>query len=369
MKIKFKNPLPGIIRWIKQHYIMLLICIGITGIVGGSLYLLHSDINKRTEGKGVEINIPEVVIHHLADSYDWHFATWNDTHLTIHLPVIIRSNATGEWHICTTQTLPEGFYLDENHHDKVYEKMPDGTSERPLDLSITKLVAQLMLTVILLLVLFLSCARWYKKRDETSAAPRGIVGVMEMLVMYIHDDVIRPNVGESQYKKYAGFLLTLFFFIFTTNLLGLIPGAANVTGNINVTLFLALCTMLAINLFGNKLYWKDIFNPHVPWWLKFPIPLMPAIELFGIISKPFALMIRLFANMMAGHAVMLSFTCVIFFGTTLGVVGGEAMNLFSIVMLLFMYALEVLVAFVQAYVFTLLSSVFIGLAHVEEHAE
>ena len=108
MKIKFKNPLPSIIRWIKQHYIMLLICLGITGIVGGSLYLLHSDINKRTEGKGVEINIPEVVIHHLADSYDWHFATWNDTHLTIHLPVIIRSNATGEWHICTTQTLPEG---------------------------------------------------------------------------------------------------------------------------------------------------------------------------------------------------------------------------------------------------------------------
>ncbi|MBO5002364.1 MAG: F0F1 ATP synthase subunit A, partial [Prevotella sp.] len=178
-----------------------------------------------------------------------------------------------------------------------------------------------------------------------------------------------PCVGEHQYKKYANYLLTMFFFIFTTNLVGLIPGAANVTGNINVTLFLAFCTMLAINVFANKIYWKEILWPDVPWWLKFPIPLMPAIEIFGIISKPFALMIRLFANMMAGHAVMLSFTCVIFFGTTLGLGAGMGLNLFSVIMLLFMYALEVLVAFVQAYVFTLLSSVFIGLAHVEHHGE
>ena len=155
-------------------------------------------------------------------------------------------------------------------------------------------------------------------------------------------------------------------------LIGLIPvfpGGANVTGNINVTLFLALCTMIVINLFGNKEYWKDIFWPHVPVFLKVPIPLMPVIELFGVFTKPFALMIRLFANMMAGHAVILSFTCVIFLGWSIGVGYGIGLNAFSIIMLLFMNCLELLVAFVQAYVFTLLSAVFIGLAHKEEGAE
>lgn len=352
-------------KWIWNKKYVLIVSVALCSI----LFIAHADINKETDGKGVEIDIPHEVMHHLADSYDWHFTTFGETHLTIHLPIIIRSSETGEWHFCTSQSLPEGFYFDEDHHGKVYEKLADGTSVKPWDFSITKLVAQLMIVVAVLLIVFLTCARWYKKRDETSAAPTGFVGVIEMLVMYIHDDVIRPTVGEKQYKKYACFLLTLFFFIFTTNLIGLVPGAANVTGNINVTLFLALCTMIAINLFGNKIYWKEILWPDVPWWLKVPVPLMPAIELFGIFSKPFALMIRLFANMMAGHAVMLSFTCVIFFGTTLGLELGVGLNIFSLLMLLFMYALEVLVAFVQAYVFTLLSSVFIGLAHVEHHGE
>ena len=167
-------------------------------------------------------------------------------------------------------------------------------------------------------------------------------------------------------------MLTVFFFIFTTNIIGLIPifpGGANVTGNINITLFLAVCTMLAINLFGNKEYWKEIFWPEVPLFLKaYPAPVMPLIELFGVFTKPFALMIRLFANMMAGHAVILSFTCVIFLGWSMGVGYGLGLNIFSIIMLLFMNCLEVLVAFVQAYVFTMLSAVFIGLAHKEHEA-
>ena len=189
--------------------------------------------------------------------------------------------------------------------------------------------------------------------------------------MYIHDDLIRPSVGEKHYKQYAPYLLPVFFFILTTNLIGLIPvfpGGSNVTGNINVTLFLALCTMLAINLFGNKEYWKEIFWPEVPLFLKaYPVPVMPVIEFFGVFTQPFALMIRLFANMMAGHAVMLSFTCVIFLGWSMGVGFGIGLNLFSAVMLLFMNCLELLVAFVQAYVFTMLSAVFIGLAHKEHH--
>ena len=144
------------------------------------------------------------------------------------------------------------------------------------------------------------------------------------------------------------------------------PGGANGTGNINMTLFLAVCTMIAINLFGNKEYWKEIFWPEVPLFLKaYPVPVMPVIELFGVFTKPFALMIRLFANMMAGHAVILSFTCVIFLGWSMGVGFGLGLNSFSIIMLLFMNCLELLVAFVQAYVFTMLSAVFIGLAHKE----
>ena len=280
-------------------------------------------------GDGEKINIPEIVLEHLADSYEWHIASYEGKHLSIPLPIIIRSENTGEWHFCTAHSLPEGF--------------------------------------------FLSCARWYKKHDAKDEAPGGFVGMMEMIVMTIHDDLIKSSIGEKHYKPYAPYLLTVFFFILTCNLIGLIPvfpGGANVTGNINITFFLALCTMLAINIFANKEYWKEIFWPEVPLFLKaYPAPVMPVIELFGVFTKPFALMIRLFANMMAGHAVILSFTCVIFLGWSMGVGFGLGLNAFSIIMLLFMNALEVLVAFVQAYVFTMLSAVFIGLAHKEHHAE
>ena len=318
-----------------------------------------------------EMNISEIVLEHLSDSYEWHIASYEGKHLSIPLPIIVRSAQTGEWTVCTPHNLPSNFYFDQEHHGKIYERMADGTTQRPLDLSITKAVAQIWIVVAVLLAVFLSCSRWYKKRDEKSNAPRGFVGAVEMLVMYIHDDLIRPSVGEKHYKKYAPYLLTVFFFILTTNLVGLLPvfpGGTNVTGNINVTLFLAVCTMLAINLFGNKEYWKEIFWPEVPLFLKaYPVPVMPVIELFGVFTKPFALMIRLFANMMAGHAFMLSFTCVIFLGWSMGVGFGIGLNAFSVVMLLFMNCLELLVAFVQAYVFTMLSAVFIGLAHKEEH--
>lgn len=322
-------------------------------------------------GEGGELNIPEIVLDHLADAYEWHIASYDGSHISLPLPIIVRSENTGEWHFCTAHTLPEGFFFDAAHHGKIYEKMADGTSVRPIDLSMTKNVVQIWIVVAVLIIVFLSCARWYSKRDAMSEAPRGFVGMMEMLVMSINDDVIKASIGEKHYRRYAPYLLTVFFFIFTCNLIGLIPifpGGANVTGNINITLFLAVCTMLAINLFGNKEYWKEIFWPEVPLFLKaYPVPIMPVIELFGVFTKPFALMIRLFANMMAGHAVILSFTCVIFLGWSMGVGYGLGLNTFSVVMLLFMNCLEVLVAFVQAYVFTMLSSVFIGLAHKEEH--
>ncbi|MBQ6193186.1 MAG: F0F1 ATP synthase subunit A [Prevotella sp.] len=322
--------------------------------------------------EGEELDIPEIVLEHLADAYEWHIASYQGKHLSIPLPVIIRSKNTGQWHFCTAHTLPDGFFLSEEHHGKIYERLADGSEVRPLDFSITKAVLQIWIVVAILIIVFLSCARWYKKRDAKSDAPKGFVGMMEMLVTYLNDDLIRPSIGEKHYKQYAPYLLTVFFFILTCNLIGLIPifpAGANVTGNINITFFLALCTMLAINIFANKEYWKEIFWPDVPLFLKaYPAPVMPVIELFGVFTKPFALMIRLFANMMAGHAVILSFTCVIFLGWSMGVGFGLGLNAFSIIMLLFMNLLEVLVAFVQAYVFTMLSAVFIGLAH-KEHGE
>ncbi len=323
--------------------------------------------------KEESLNIPEIVLEHLADSYEWHIATYKSKSLSIPLPIIVKSSESGEWFVGTAKNLPSNFYFDENHHGKIYEKKSDGTSTRPLDLSITKSVAQIWIVVLVLIAIFVPCSRWYKKRDEKSEAPGGFVGLIEMFVMTIYDDVIKASIGEKHFKPYAPYLLTVFFFIFTTNLLGLLPifpGGANVTGNINITFFLALCTMIAINLFGNKEYWKDIFWPKVPLFLKaYPVPLMPVIEFFGVFTKPFALMVRLFANMMAGHAIILSFTCVIFLGWSMGVGFGIGLNLVSVIMLLFMNCLEVLVAFIQAYVFTLLSAVFIGLAHKEEEAE
>lgn len=322
--------------------------------------------------KDDKIDIPGIVLEHMSDAYEWHILTWNGKHISIPLPIIVRSQDTGKWIFCSSNTLPEGFYFNEEHHGKIYEKMPDGSVVRPIDLSVTKVVAQIWIVVFVLIAVFLSCARWYKLRDEKSNAPGGFVGLIEMFVMTIYEDLIKSSIGEKHFKPYAPYLLTVFFFIFTTNLLGLIPifpGGANVTGNINITLFLAVCTMLAINLFGNKEYWKEIFWPEVPFFLKaYPVPIMPVIELFGIITKPFALMIRLFANMMAGHAIILSFTSVIFLGWQMGVGFGMGLTGFSIIMLLFMNCLEVLVAFVQAYVFTMLSAVFIGLAHKEHEA-
>ena len=340
--------------------------------------LLGSITTVRAEGSGVDVK--EIVLGHMADAYEWHITTINHKHVSIPLPVIVKSEATGEWHVFSSSRIEEaveegttynGFYFNEEKNGKIYEVLPDGSSVRPLDLSFTKSVCQIWIVVIILICVFLSCARWYKHHDSTKEAPKGFVGMMEMLTMSIHDDLIKDSIGEKHYRPYAPYLLTVFFFILTTNLLGLLPifpGGANVTGNINITFFLAICTMLAINLFGNKEYWKEIFWPDVPGFLKaYPVAIMPIIEVFGILTKPFALMVRLFANMMAGHAIILSFTAIIFIGWQMNAVLGSGLTLLSFVMILFMNCLEFLVAFIQAYVFTMLSAVFIGLAHPEHH--
>ena len=332
------------------------------------------------EGNGVDVK--EIVLGHMADAYEWHITTVGGKSIAIPLLVMVKSEQTGEWLVCSSSVLEEaahegkdykGFYFNEEKNGKIYERLADGTSVRPLDLSITKSVAQIWIVVFILLAVFLTSARWYKKHDVKTEAPKGFVGMVEMLVMTINDDLIKSSIGEKHYRRYAPYLLTCFFFIFVTNLLGLLPifpGGANVTGNINITFFLALCTMLAINLFGNKEYWKEIFWPDVPMFLKaYPVAIMPMIELFGVFTKPFALMVRLFANMMAGHAIILSFTAIIFIGWQLNAFLGSGLTVLSFVMILFMNCLEFLVAFIQAYVFTMLSAVFIGLSLPEHHHE
>jgi F-type H+-transporting ATPase subunit a len=264
-----------------------------------------------------------------------------------------------------------GFYIPTTgaYAGKIVEKDPStGAEIKPWNFSISKDVAELLMVVILVTWVFLYCARWYAGRKPSDAAPKGFVGFMEMFVTSINDDVIKSSIGEKHYRKYSPYLLTVFFFVFTCNLVGMIPifpAGANITGNITITFFLAVCTFLMTNLFGNKHYWKDIFWPEVPTWLKVPVPMMPVIEFFGVFTKPFALMVRLFANMLAGHAIIISLVCIIFITFQMGIIAGTSLTLVSIVMTIFMDFLELLVSFIQAYVFTMLSAVFIGLAHLE----
>ena len=322
----------------------------------------------------------EVVLEHIKDSHEWHVTGEGETAVVIPLPIIVKSS-TG-WHVFSSsqfehhadaQGLRQGPYglaiaTEGDNAGKIVEN-----GEPVLDLSITKTVAVMFINVVLLLCCILFSARWYKRHQASDAAPGGFVGFVEMLVMYVVDDIIKPGVGKG-YEKYAPYLLTCFFFIFTCNVMGLIPfppGSGNVTGNIAVSFFLALCTFVVVQFSGNKHYWKDIFWPDVPTWLKAPIPIIPAIEFVGIFTKPFALMIRLFANIMAGHAIAVAMPCIIFLVASMSAGVFYSMSAVSILMSIFMMCLECLVCFIQAMVFTLLSSVFIGMAKAEpehEHA-
>ena len=330
------------------------------------------------EEKENTVDVKEIVFGHIGDSYEWHITTWGKAHITIPLPVILYSRSSG-WHVFLSSRLEEnggsyeGFSLapvGSKHEGKLVEYDAVGNEVRPLDISITKVTLALLINSVLLLVIILSVAQWYRKHPQGSAAPGGFVGFMEMFIMMVNDDIIKSCVGPK-YRKFAPYWLTAFFFIFINNLMGLVPffpGGANVTGNIAITMVLAICTFLAVNIFGTKTYWKDIFWPDVPWWLKVPIPMMPFIEFFGIFTKPFALMIRLFANMLAGHMAMLVLTCLIFISASMGPALNGTLTVASVLFNIFMNALELLVAFIQAYVFTMLSAVFIGLAQ-EEHQE
>ena len=325
---------------------------------------------------GKRVDVKQIIFDHVQDSYEWHIITLGEKHISIPLPVIIYSSQSG-WHLFSSSVFHvddtyNGFRISSNgdYEGKIVEIDANGEESRPtLDLSLTKTAVSVIIISLLLVIIVLSTAKWYCKRRPEDPAPGGFIGVIEMLITMVIDSVIKPNVG-STYRKYTPFLLTVFFFIFLTNLMGLLPifpGGANVTGNIAISLALALCTFITVNIFGNKEYYKEIFWPDVPVWLKLPVPLMPLIELVGVFVKPFALTIRLFANILAGHTALLAFVSIIFVTMAVNSYIGSGMTVVSVLFTIFMNVLELLVAFIQAFVFTMLSSVFIGLSQPEHH--
>ena len=307
-----------------------------------------------------DVDVAGIIFEHIGDDYEWHLLTWGDKHVMLHLPVIVHSS-TG-WHVFSSKRLEHGASYEGLKIDPEKGKIVEVDSgKRPFDISITKNVLSLMMSSLLLLVIILLTARWYKKHDVLNEAPTGIAALMEPLVMMVHD-MARENIGEEDYRKYSPYLCMAFLFILLNNFMGILPffpGGANLTGNIAITLVLALCTFFTVNLTGTKHYYKEIFNPDVPVFLK---PIMPIIEVFSALMKPVSLTIRLFANMLAGHIMILCMVCIIFIMAKYGPVLTGSMTVVSVLFGLFLDALECLVAFIQAYVFTMLSSIYIGLA-------
>ena len=343
-----------------------------TTIYSSNEFVATAERESEVEDK---LDVKVLILDHLADSYEWHIWGDGDKHISIYLPVILYSKTSG-WQLFLSSKFNSehgtynGFYIaaDGEYKDKIVEQDSSGKEVRPLDLSITKNAASLIINSLILIIVVLFVGKVIKR--DPLKPHKGFVGMIEIFILIIEDEVIKATVGK-EYKRFSPYLLTVFFFIFINNLMGLVPffpGGANVTGNIAVTMVLAIGTFLVINLTGSKAYYKEIFWPDVPTWLKVPFPLMPIIEIVGLFTKPFALMIRLFANIMAGHAILLGLTCLVFVTVSLGPAMNSSMTVLSVVFTVFINFLEILVAFIQAYVFTLLSSVFIGLAR-DDHSE
>lgn len=260
--------------------------------------------------------------------------------------------------------IPGYVFYDVDGHGQYYREY------KPFDISITKNVLALFIAAFIVWMLCMILVRHYKKYGFRT--PRKGIGFFEMLIDFIYVGTIRNTLKEKA-DKFAPYLLTCFFFILVMNLLGLVvifPGGANLTGNIAITLVLSLLTFVMVNIHGNKHYWKEIFWPDVPIWLKCPLPIMQVIEVFGTLTKPAALCVRLFANMMGGHMIVITLTVLIFIFAAFGAAAAGSSIVISILFSTFMLALDVLVSFIQAYVFTMLSTIFISLAvHNPEHHE
>ncbi len=321
--------------------------------------------------------VDEYIQHHLQD--DHYYSFYSDSkehkHYGFGLPVILVDNGlkffmSTEDFVYKGKPVENGGQWYKYYHGKIYKTDDKGTinyddhhhptNEKPYDFSVTKNVVGLLIAAVLLFLGFTALAKTYK--NSANSIPKGVSRVLEPLVIYVRDEMARPNIGEKKYKKFMPYLLSVFFLIFSLNLLGLTPLGLNVTGNISVTVCLALFTFLYINLSANKDYWKHIF-----WMPGVPVPMkivLAPIEVLGMFTKPFSLLIRLFANITAGHSVVMGLMAVAFVMkealSTPGAIG------ISFLLTTFLTALELLVAFLQAFIFTMLSSLFIGSA-VQEH--
>jgi len=349
----------------------------------------HEDEQTETEiaeehAEKQELDAGKMIIEHLVDAHEWHLWTYKGHHVSIPLPVLLIDD--GKFHAFWSNKLAhghhyKGFYIASDGPNKgkiIKAAQEDGhghgtelaaTEDLPIDISITKNVLAILMSSLLLIIMFTSVARAYTRRK--GQAPKGLQSLLEPIIIFIRDDIAKSSIGEKKYERYMPFLLTIFFFIFLNNLMGIIPffpGGANVTGNIAVTGVMAIFTFLITSFSGNRAYWQHIVNaPGVPWWLKFPIPLMPIVEIVGLFTKPFVLMVRLFANITAGHTIILGFISLIFIFGNINTFLGLGIGIgFSIPFAVFMSLLELLVAFIQAYVFTLLSALYFGMA-IEEH--
>jgi len=339
-------------------------------VAGNSLTAFGQEGHEKEEGTG-KFDASSFILNHIADAHEWHLYTKKDGEsVAIYLPVIVYSKDKG-LHIFSARRLAHGqdymgFRLEEEGDLKgiiveVDERGNADLENLPIDISITKTVFGMLGAAIICLLLFLALARSYKKTGISE--PHGLQSFIEPVIIFIRDDVAIPNLGDHKYEKYMPYLLTVFFFILINNIMGLVPFpppfGAIVTGNIAVTFTLAIFSFVIIQFSGNRNYWKHIFaTPGVPLWL---LPIMIPVEIIGLFAKPFALMIRLFANMLAGHIVALSLISLIFIFGTLWL---APVSVFFVV---FMDFMELLVAFLQAYIFTLLSALFIGMAVQESH--
>ncbi len=323
-----------------------------------------------------KFNPGEFIVDEVLDHYEWHIMEIDNKEISIPLPVIVYSKERSKLYAFSSKKLRHGhhyknFFIAEEgkYKGKVVEQLSNGDIVRPIDISITKNVLAIWISIALLFWIFLSMAKKYK--EKPLSAPKGFQALLEPIVLFVRDDIAKAAIGEDKYEKYTPFLLSVFFFIFLNNLLGLLPtfpGGANVTGNLAVTGVLAFFTFVITTFSGTKHYWKHIFwNPDVPWWLKVPLPLMPLVELTGVITKPTVLMIRLFANILGGHIVRVTFISLIFIFAAFGAAAAYGVSVISIFFVVFVTFLEMLVAFIQAYVFTLLSAIYFGMATEEGH--
>ncbi|MFN4083627.1 MAG: F0F1 ATP synthase subunit A [Bacteroidia bacterium] len=320
------------------------------------------EINHATDAHGEEkVDAGKLIMEHITDAYDWHIATIGHKHISIPLPVIIKDD--NGIHVFLSSKFEHG-HASYKGYKLEHNKIVAENGNDFLDLSMTKNVTAMLIAVLTLLFIMLSVAKSYK--NNGNKAPKGLQAFIEPLIIFLRDEVAKPSIGPK-YQKFLPFLLTIFFFIFINNLFGLVPffpGGANVTGNIAVTMVLAIFTFVITSINGNKSYWGHIFLPpgvpKVLWILLIPI------EIIGMFNKPIVLMIRLFANITAGHIIILGFFSLIFIFGAVNASLGLGVSVLSVAFTVFMSMLELLVAFLQAYVFTLLSALYFGSA-VEEH--